>query len=42
MNPELPDIVADPDQIRQVFLNLINNAGDAIARSGHDYHHHHL
>jgi two-component system NtrC family sensor kinase len=33
-DPELPDIVADPDQIRQVLLNLINNAGDAISESG--------
>ena len=33
-DPELPDIVADPDQIRQIFLNLINNAGDAISESG--------
>ena len=24
----------DPDQIRQVFLNFINNAGDAIEGSG--------
>ncbi len=24
----------DPDQIRQVFLNIINNAGDAITGSG--------
>jgi two-component system NtrC family sensor kinase len=32
--PELPDIVADPDQVRQVLLNLINNAGDAISGSG--------
>jgi two-component system NtrC family sensor kinase len=24
----------DPDQIRQVFLNLINNAGDAIEGAG--------
>ena len=33
-DPELPDIVADPGQIRQVLLNLINNAGDAISKTG--------
>ena len=33
-DPELPSVIADPDQIRQVFLNLINNAGDAISGSG--------
>ena len=31
---DLPDIIADHDQIRQVLLNLINNAGDAISGSG--------
>ncbi len=30
----LPTVPADPDQIRQVFLNLINNAGDAIHGPG--------
>jgi two-component system NtrC family sensor kinase len=33
-SPELPEIIADPDQLRQVLLNLINNAGDAIDGSG--------
>ncbi len=30
----LPAIAVDADQIRQVFLNLINNAGDAIEGPG--------
>lgn len=33
-DPTLPDIMLDPDQMRQVFLNIINNAGDAIGSSG--------
>jgi two-component system NtrC family sensor kinase len=32
--PGLPEVVVDPDQMRQVFLNFINNAGDAIEGSG--------
>ena len=32
--PNLPKILLDPDQIRQVFLNIINNAGDAISGPG--------
>ena len=32
--PELPEIPIDADQMSQVFLNLINNAGDAIDESG--------
>ena len=32
--PDIPDILLDHDQIRQVFLNLINNAGDAISGPG--------
>jgi len=30
----LPKILLDPDQIYQVFQNLVNNAGDAIEDSG--------
>jgi two-component system, NtrC family, sensor kinase len=30
----IPEIPLDIDKIRQVFLNLINNAGDAISGSG--------
>jgi two-component system NtrC family sensor kinase len=33
-DPSAPDIMIDPDQMRQVFLNIINNAGDAISGSG--------
>jgi len=32
--PEIPQIALDLDQTRQVFLNIINNARDAIAGSG--------
>ncbi|MEA1967598.1 MAG: ATP-binding protein [Thermodesulfobacteriota bacterium] len=32
--PALPDVSVDPNQIGQVFLNLINNAGDAISGQG--------
>lgn len=31
---DIPDAYIDPDQMRQVFLNLLNNAGDAIEESG--------
>jgi two-component system NtrC family sensor kinase len=33
-DPGLPDILLDHDKIRQVFLNLINNAGDAMPAGG--------
>ena len=32
--PDLPEIPIDADQMSQVFLNLINNAGDAIDGAG--------
>ena len=32
--PDLPKVLLVPDQARQVFLNIINNAGDAIGQSG--------
>ena len=34
--PELPYTAADPHQLQQVFLNLINNAVDAILENGPD------
>ena len=34
LSPDLPKIPLDFDQIRQVFLNLINNAGDTISEQG--------
>jgi two-component system NtrC family sensor kinase len=33
---DLPEISADPHQLQQVFLNLINNALDAILEHGED------
>ena len=35
LQPDLPEIMADANQLRQVFLNLITNAAQAIAES-HD------
>jgi PAS domain S-box-containing protein len=34
--PDLPQTLADPHQFQQVFLNLINNAVDAILENGPD------
>jgi signal transduction histidine kinase len=34
MDPGLPSIQADPLQLRQVFLNLMNNAAEAMPRGG--------
>lgn len=33
-DPQVPLIAADPDQIRQVFLNLIRNGAEAMERGG--------
>ena len=32
--PDLPDVIADPNQMQQVFLNLMLNATDAIRQNG--------
>jgi len=34
LDEKLPELTLDPDQIQQVFLNIINNAGDAINGAG--------
>ncbi len=34
--PDLPEIPADPHQLQQVFLNLINNAVDAILENSEE------
>jgi two-component system, NtrC family, sensor kinase len=31
---KVPKLMLDPDLMRQVFLNLINNAGDAVTEGG--------
>jgi len=33
-HPEVPDIFADRQQLRQVMLNLVTNAGDAMPKGG--------
>jgi len=33
-DPNIPETLLDVDQIGQVFLNLVNNAGDAVAGPG--------
>ena len=34
LHPDLPDITADPDLLRQVFTNIVQNAYDAMPRGG--------
>ena len=38
--PDLPVVTSDPPLLRQVILNLLNNASQAIGRDGRDNHHH--
>ena len=34
LDPDMPDIVGDAQQLQQVFLNILNNAYDAIQEAG--------
>ena len=34
VEPGIPDIEMNPNQIKQVFVNLLNNAAQAIASTG--------
>jgi len=38
VEPNIPDIEMNPNQIKQVFVNLLNNAAQAIASSGRPGH----
>ncbi|MEW6221614.1 MAG: ATP-binding protein [Thermodesulfobacteriota bacterium] len=35
LDPDLPGIESDQGQLQQIFLNIINNAIDAVGQSGH-------
>ena len=34
LSPDLPDLLVDPDQIQQVFINIILNAAEAMTKGG--------
>lgn len=34
LDPNLPSIIADPDRLTQVFVNILNNAVDAMPQGG--------
>lgn len=34
LSPDIPEIMADPDQVQQVFINIILNASEAMTRGG--------
>jgi len=34
LDPGLPEILGDPHQLQQVFLNILNNAYDAVRETG--------
>jgi two-component system NtrC family sensor kinase len=38
VEPQIPDIEMNPNQIKQVFVNLLNNAAQAIASTGRSGH----
>jgi len=33
-SPDLKPVLMDPDEMKQVYLNLLNNAADAIEQNG--------
>jgi len=39
-DPVLPSVIADPHQLEQVYLNIINNAADAMMEGGRGGHLH--
>ncbi len=38
VEPDLPEVEVDPNQLQQVFVNLLNNAAQAIAATGEPGH----
>jgi len=38
IEPDVPDVEVDPNQMQQVFVNLLNNAAQAIATTGEPGH----